>query len=143
MSQPDSNKYTQPEPQQGVVQPMTQPSRADLLLMAKLFSLGADGAWVREVDAPTSEPARRAIHNWVRKGYAHYTQDPDMLILNDSCARMCGEALTAAFDVRMERSMRDMKKRKHRGLSPLMRGAAAVLTAVILGILVAMVTALW
>ena len=142
MSKPDSNKYTQPEPQQGVVPPMTPPSPADLLLMAKLFSLGADGAWVREVDAPTSEPARRAIHNWVRKGYAQCTQDPDMLILNDSCARMCGEAITAAFDVRMERSMRDMKKRKHRGLSPLMRGVAAVLTAVILGILVAMVTAL-
>lgn len=139
MSQPDYNKYTQPEPQQGVMQPMTPPSRADLLLMSKLFSLGADGAWVREVDAPTSEPARIAIHKWVRKGYAHYTQDPDMLILNDSCARMCGEAITAAFDVRMERSMRDMKKRKHRGLSPLMRGVAAVLTAVILGILVASV----
>ena len=140
MSQPDYNKYTQPEPQQGVVQPMTPPSPADLLLMAKLFSLGADGAWVRAVDAPTSEPARRAIHNWVRKGYAHYTQDPDLLILKDSCARMCGEAITAAFDnVLKERSMRDMKKRKHRGLSPLMRGVAAVLTAVILGILVASV----
>ena len=139
MSKPDSNKYTQPEPQQGVVPPMTPPSPADLLLMAKLFSLGADGAWVREVDAPTSEPARRAIHNWVRKGYAQCMQDPDMLILNDSCARMCGEAITAAFDVRMERSMRDMKKRKHRGLSPLMRGVAAALTAVILGILVASV----
>ena len=140
MSQPDSNKYTQQEPQQGVVQPMTPPSRADLLLMAKLFSLGADGAWVREVDAPTSEPARIAIHKWVRKGYAHYTQDPDMLILNDSCARMCGEALTAAFDaVRMERSMRDMKKRKHHKLSPLMWVGAAVLTAVILGLLVASV----
>ena len=127
MSQPDSNKYT-------------PPSRADLLLMAKLFSLGADGAWVREVDAPTSEPARRAIHNWVRKGYAHYTQDPDMLILNDSCARMCGEAITAAFDdVRMERSMRDMQKRKHHKLSPSMWAAAAVLTAVILGLLVASV----
>ena len=126
MSQPDSNKYT-------------PPSRADLLLMAKLFSLGADGAWVREVDAPTSEPARRAIQNWVRKGYAHYTQDPDMLILNDSCARMCGEALTAAFDVRMERSMRDMQKRKHHKLSPSMWAAAAVLTAVILGLLVASV----
>ena len=139
MSQPDSNKYTQPEPQQVVVQPMTPPSPADLLLMSKLFSLGADGAWVREVDAPTSEPARRAIHKWVLKGYVHYTQDPDMLILNDSCARMCGEAITAVFDVLMERSMRDMKKRKHRGLSPLMRGVAAVLTAVILGILVASV----
>lgn len=139
MSQPDSNKYTQPEPQQGVVQPMTPPSRADLLLMAKLFSLGADGAWVREVDAPTSEPARRAIHNWVRKGYAHYTQDPDMLILNDSCARMCGEALTAAFDVRMERSMRDMQKRKHHKLSPSMWAAAAVLVVVVVGLLVASV----
>ena len=139
MSKPDSNKYTQPEPLAEVLQPMTPPSPADLLLMAKLFSLGADGAWVREVDAPTSEPARRAIHNWVRKGYAHCTQDQDLLILNDSCARMCGEAITAAFDVRMERSMRDMKKRKHRGLSPLMRGVAAVLTAVILGILVASV----
>ena len=135
MSQPDSNKYTQPEPQQGVVQPMTPPSRADLLLMAKLFSLGADGAWVREVNAPTSEPARRAIHNWVRKGYAQYTQDPDLFILNDSCARMCGEALTAAFDVRMERSMRDMQKRKHHKLSPRMWVEAAVLTAVIVGLL--------
>lgn len=120
MSQPDSNKYA-------------PPSTADLLLMAKLFSLGADGAWVREVNAPTSEPARRAIHNWVRKGYAHYMQDPDLLILNDSCARMCGEALTAAFDVRMERSMRDMKKRKHHKLSSRMWVGVAVLTAVILG----------
>ena len=139
MSQHDSNNYAQPEPKQGVVQPITPPSRADLLLMAKLFSLGAEGAWVREVDAPTSEPARRALHNWVRKGYAHYTQDPDMLILNDSCASMCGEALTAAFDVRMERSMRDMQKRKHHKLSPSMWAAAAVLTAVIVGLLVASV----
>ena len=139
MSQPDSNKYTQPEqPQQGVVQPMTPPSRADLLLMAKLFSLGADGAWVREVNAPSGRPAQLAIHQWVSKGYAHCTQDPDLWILNDSCARMCGEVLTAAFDVRMERSMRDMQKRKHHKLSPLMYEAAA-LTAVILGLLVASV----
>lgn len=143
MSQTDSNKYTQPEPQQGVVQPMTPPSRADLLLMSKLFSLGADGAWVREVDAPTSEPALRAIHKWVTKGYVHYTKDPDMLILNDSCARMCGEAITAAFDELMERSMRDMKKPKPRKMPPLTWAAAAVLTAVIVGLLVAMVTALW
>ena len=130
MSQPDSNKYT-------------PPSRADLLLMAKLFSLGADGAWVREVDAQTSEPARRALHNWVRKGYAYYTQCDDtgvwLLVLKDDCARMCWETIASAFEVRVERSMRDMQKRKHHKLSPSMWAAAAALTAVILGLLVASV----
>ena len=130
MSQPDSNKYT-------------PPSRADLLLMTKLFSLGAEGAWVREVDAQTSEPARRALHNWVRKGYAYYTQCDDtgvwLLVLKDDCARMCWKTIASAFEVRVERSMRDMQKRKQHKLSPSMWAAAAALTAVILGLLVASV----
>lgn len=146
MNQLESKTHAPPEVQQDVVQPTTPPSQSDLLLMAKLFYLGDMGTWVRAADVPTSEPAKRVISNWVRKGYAYYTQRPDtegrLLVLEDDCARMCGEAIAAAFEVRAERSMLDQKP-KPRKMPPLTWAAAAVLTAVIVGLLVAMVTALW
>ena len=122
----------------------TSLSEADALLMVKLFSYCPEGSWIRPADFPTSDSVKRVISNWVEKGFVYYVQDQvstqGLLVLDAKCVQRCWEVLTAAADnVRMERSMRDMKKRKHRGLSPLMRGVAAVLTAVILGILVASV----
>lgn len=99
--------------EQEVMRPTHPPSQADLLLMAKLFALGDKGTWVRSVDAPTSDPAKRVLHSWVRKGYVYYKLDVDtntwLLILADDCARLCGEAITAAFEVRTARSMLDKK----------------------------------
>lgn len=111
--EPDTKSCMPPEFQQEVMRPTSPPSQADLLLMAKLFSLGGMGTWVRGADVPTSEPAKRVLRNWVCKGYAYYTQDVDtktwVIVLEDDCARMCGEALAAAFELRTERSMRDQK----------------------------------
>ena len=134
MDKPESKSYT-PIDLQLETTNHPPPSKADLLLMAKLFSLGEMGAWVRDVNAPTSEPAKRVMRAWVRKGYAYYVQDQDtkacLLVLGDDCARMCGEAIASAFDVRMERSMLDQKQK----LSPLMWVEAAVLTLVIVSLL--------
>lgn len=142
MNKIESKLHVPSEVKQDVVQPTTPPSQADLLLMAKLFSLGDMGTWVRAADVPTSEPAKRVMSTWVRKGYAYYTQCPGtegrLLVLEDDCARMCGEAIAAAFEVRIERSMLDQHPKPQK-MSPLMWGAAVVLTAVILGILVASV----
>ena len=139
MDKPESKQYVPIDLQLEIVQSTTPPSTADLMLMAKLFSLGDMGTWVRDVNAPTSEPAKRVLRAWVRKGYAHYVQDQDtkvyLLRLNDDCARMCGEAIAAAFDVRVERSMLDQKQK----LSPLMWVEAAVLTLIIISLLVASV----
>lgn len=116
MTQHETNQETNtllPEYQQEVMQSQTPPSKADLLLMAKLFAIGDEGTWVRGADVPTSEPAKRVLQNWVRKGYTYYTQDKDtkawLIVLEDDCARMCGEAIAAAFDTRIERSMLDQK----------------------------------
>ena len=118
------------------------PSEADALLMVKLFSYSSEGIWIRPADFPASDAIKRVIRNWVDKGLVYYMQDQVsnqwLLVLDDKCVQRCWEVLTAASEVRAERSMLD-QKRKHRGLSPLMRGVAAVLTAVILGILVASV----
>ena len=137
MNQPESKQYVSVDLQLEVVKSTTPPSKADLLLMAKLFSLGDMGAWVRDVNAPTSEPAKRVMRSWVRKGYAHYVQDQDtkvyLLRLDDDCARMCGEAIASAFEVRIERSMLDQYEPQK--LSPLMWIEAAVLAVVIVGLL--------
>lgn len=141
MDKPESKQYVPIDLQLEIVQSTTQPSTADLMLMAKLFSLGDMGTWVRDVNAPTSEPAKRVMRAWVRKGYAHYVQDQDtkacLLRLNDDCARLCVEAIASAFEVRIERSMLDQHEPQK--LSPLMWIAAAVLTVVIVGLLVASV----
>lgn len=137
MDKPESKQYVPIDLQLEIVQSTTPPSTADLMLMAKLFSLGDMGAWVRDVNAPTSEPAKRVMRAWVRKGYAHYVQDQDtkacLLRLNDDCARMCGEAIASAFDVRTERSMLDQK---HKLYPPLLWAEAAVLTLVIVSLLI-------
>lgn len=117
MDKPESKSYT-PIDLQLETTNHPPPSKADLLLMAKLFSLGEMGAWVRDVNAPTSEPAKRVMRAWVRKGYAYYVQDQDtkacLLVLGDDCARML-----------------DQKQK----LSPLMWAEAAVLTLVIVSLL--------
>ena len=117
MDKPESKSYT-PIDLQLETTNHPPPSTADLMLMAKLFSLGDMGAWVRDVNAPTSEPAKRVMRAWVRKGYAHYVQDQDtkacLLVLGDDCARML-----------------DQKQK----LSPLMWAEAAVLTLVIVSLL--------
>ena len=145
MNQPESKPCVQKKVMQ---QHLSPPSTADLLLMAKLFYLGEDGLWVRAANVPTSEPVKRVMQNWGRKGYVYHAQNQEthewLLVLEDDCARMCGEAIAAAFDVRIERSMLDQKKpepqkRKHHNLPTLMWAAAAVLTAVILGLMIASV----
>ena len=142
MNNIESKLHVPSEVKQDVVKPTSLPSEADALLMVKLFSYCPEGSWIRPADFPTSDSVKRVISNWVEKGFVYYVQDQVssqwLLVLDDKCVQRCWEVL-AASEVRMERSMRDMKKRKHRGLSPLMRGVAAVLTAVILGILVASV----
>lgn len=150
MNQPESKQYVQ----QGVVQKkvmqhLSPPSTADLLLMAKLFYLGEDGLWVRGAETPMSEPAKRLLRNWGRKGYVYHAQNQEthewLLVLEDDCARMCWDAIAAAFDERIARSMLDQKppepqkKPEPQKLSPRMWVEAAVLTAVIVGLLVASV----
>ena len=147
MNTPKSNPYAHLDyPQQEAMPPTPSPSKADLLLMAKLFSLGDNGDWVRMADVPTTEPAKRVLRSWVRKGYVHYTQCPDTkvwtLILEAECARMCGEAITAAFEVRAERSMLD-KKIHQKKLFPRVWLDAAALAVVAVGMLAAIVGLWW
>ena len=124
MNTPENNStdWKPLEFQQEVMQSSQPPSSADLLLMAKLFSLGDMGTWVRVADVPTSEPAKRVIRNWVRKGYVHYSQDQNtkvgLLVLDDDCVRLCGEALAAAFEVRTARSMLDQKQPVQQKVDP-------------------------
>lgn len=115
MDTPENNStgWKPLEAEQEVMQSNSPPSKADLLLMTKLFTLGDKGTWVRAVDVPTSDPAKRVLQSWVRKGYVYYKLDVDtntwLLILADDCANMCGEVLSAAFELRIERSRLDKK----------------------------------
>ena len=146
MTKIESKLHVPSEVKQDVVKPTSLPSEADALLMVKLFSYCQEGSWIRPADFPTSDSVKRVISNWVEKGFVYYVQDQVsnqwLLVLDDKCVQRCWEVLTAASEGRMERSMLDQKP-KSRKMSPRTWAAAAVLTAVILGILVAMVTALW
>ena len=137
----------QSEVKQDVVKPTSLTlSESDALMMVKLFSYCPEGSWIRPADFQASDSIKRIIRNWVEKGFVYYVQDQVssqwLLVLDDKCVQRCWEVLAAADNVRMERSMRDMKKRKHHKLSPLMWVGAAGLAAVTLGLLVASVL-LW
>ena len=121
------------------------PSEADALLMVKLFSYEPEGIWIRPADFPASDPIKRVIRKWVDNGFVYYMQDQIssqwLLVLDEKCVQRCWEVLTAASEVRAERSMLDQKP-KSRKMSPRTWAAATVLAAAA-GLLVAMVTALW